>query len=139
VEPAVIRPLRKLRTLRGSFDDLFRDEAKDPLLKEAEDDYIEAVLTDPDIKENPLVLLRRRFPWILSVKQETAFAALRASAARPDALSGAAAGTGERRGPAEDFEDFLLEIYEGEDPEKSEKIEAFKELLEEVEKSEAEN
>lgn len=140
-EPVSIRPLRKLRSLRGSFDYFYKDEAKDPLLKEAENDYIEAVLTDPGLTENPLVLLRRRFPWILSVKQDAAFAALRA--ARSDALSGpdfpAAAKSGERRSPVEDFEDFLLEIYGGEDPEKSEKIGAFKELLEELEKGEAEN
>jgi exonuclease SbcD len=138
VEPIALRPLRKLRSLRGSFDYFFRDEAKDPLLKEAEADYIEAVLTDPVLTENPLVLLRRRFPWILSVKQDAAFEALRA--ARPDAFSGPGlpdrtAKNGERRSPAEDFEDFLLEIYSGEDPEKSEKIEAFKELLEELEKA----
>jgi exonuclease SbcD len=137
VEPVAMRPLRKLRSLRGSFDYFFRDEAKDPLLKEAENDYIEAVLTDPGLTENPLVLLRRRFPWLLSVKQEAAFAAIRA--ARPDALSGPAADTGGRRSPVEDFEDFLLEIYGGDDPEKSEKIEAFRELLEELEKSGAEN
>jgi exonuclease SbcD len=138
VEPVAMRPLRRLRSLRGTFDYFFRDEAKDPLLKEAENDYIEAVLTDPGLTENPLVLLRRRFPWILSVKQEAAFAAFRASIAGADIPAGAAAETGGRRSPVEDFEDFLLEIYGGEDPEKSEKLEAFRELLEELEKSGAE-
>jgi exonuclease SbcD len=138
VEPIAMRPLRKLRSLRGSFDYFFRDEAKDPLLKEAENDYIEIALTDAGLTENPLVLLRRRFPWLLSVKQEAAFTALRA--ARPDALSSPAAASGERRSPVEDFEDFLREIYgEEDDSEKSEKIQAFTELLEELEKGEAEN
>jgi exonuclease SbcD len=139
VEPVAMRPLRKLRSLRGSFDYFYKDEAKDPLLKEAENDYIEAALTDPGLTENPLVLLRRRFPWLLSVKQEAAFAALRDSAVRPGAVTGGPVKNGERRTPVEDFEDFLLEIYGGEDPETSEKIEAFKELLEELEKSEAEH
>jgi exonuclease SbcD len=139
VEPIAMRPLRKLRSLRGSFDYFFKDEGNDPLLKEAENDYIEAVLTDPGLTENPLVLLRRRFPWILSVKQGAAFSALRA--ARPEALPGTEpSGTGgERRTPAEDFEDFLLEIYGEDDPERAEKIEAFKELLEESEKGGLEN
>jgi exonuclease SbcD len=135
VEPIVIRPLRKLWSLRGSFDYFFRDEAKDPLLKEAENDYIEVVLTDPGLTENPLVLLRRRFPWILSVKQETAFAALRT--AGPKALSGADlpdtdSNRSERRSLVEDFKDFLREIYGDDDPEQSDKIEAFKDLVEQV-------
>jgi exonuclease SbcD len=138
LEPIPVRPLRKLRSLRGSFDYFFRDEADDPVLKEAENDYIEAVLTDAGLTENPLVLLRRRFPWILSVKQEAAFAALRSSAARSGAGLPDTA-RGERRSPLEDFEDFLLEIYGENDPERAGKIEAFKELLEEFEKSGVEN
>jgi exonuclease SbcD len=136
-EPIPVRPLRKLRSLRGSFDYFFRDAAKDPILKEAEPDYLEVVLTDADLTENPLVLLRRRFPWILSVKQEAAFEALKASVPRPDIP--AAPGPGESRGPVEDFEDFLLEVYGQNDPGRSEKINLFKELLDELEKSEAEN
>ncbi|MDR0377909.1 MAG: exonuclease subunit SbcD [Spirochaetaceae bacterium] len=139
VEPAAMRPMRKMRSIRGSFDYFFRDEARDPLLKEAETDYLEAVLTDPGLTENPLVLLRRRFPWILSVKQEAAFAAL--LEARPGTVPGPNAGTpkpGERRSPVEDFEDFLGEIYGGEDPDRDEKTAAFKELLDELEKSEEE-
>jgi exonuclease SbcD len=128
VEPIAMRPLRKLRSLRGSFGYFFRDGAKDPLLKEAEGDYIEVVLTDPGLTENPLALLRRRFPWLLSVKQEAAFAVLRA--ARPDSIP--AAKSGDRRSPVEDFEDFLHEIYGDADSERAEKLEAFKELLEEA-------
>lgn len=133
VEPIAVRPLRKLRSLRGSFDYFFRDEGKDPLLKEAENDYIEAVLTDPGLTENPLVLLRRRFPWILSVKQGAAFSAF--NSAHPEALPGAElpGRGGERRTPVEDFEDFLREIYGG-ISEGTEKIAAFTELLEELEK-----
>jgi hypothetical protein len=122
-------------SLKGSFDYFFRDAGKDPVLKEAETGYLEAVLTDAALTENPLVLLRPRFPGILSVKQDAAFTALKASAARTDTL----ARSGERRGPVEDFGDFLAEIYGEDDPGRDEKIQAFKELLEESEKQEAES
>lgn len=135
VEPVPSPPLRKLWRLKGSFDYFFRDEGKDPVLKEAETGYLEAVLADANLTENPLVLLRRRFPWILSVKQDAAFTALKASAAQTDTPSR----SGERRSPVEDFEDFLTEIYGEDDPDRSEKIKAFKELLEESEKQEAES
>jgi exonuclease SbcD len=153
VEPIAMRPLRKLWSLRGSFDYFFQDEGKDPQLKEAEAGYVEAVLTDSALTENPLVLLRRRFPWILSVKQETAFAALRT--ARPGAFSGAElpgteagrgerSSPGERRSPVEDFADFLREIYGSGDPERadmsdlSDLIDDFRELAASLEAVEAE-
>jgi exonuclease SbcD len=130
VEPIPVRPLRKLRTLRGSFDYFFREGVNDPVLAEAEQDYLEIVLTDPGLTENPLTLLRRRFPWILSIRQEAAFAALKTAGTRFSAVPN----PGERRGAAEDFADFLSDVYGEEDPEK---ISAFRELLEEFERTEA--
>ncbi|MDR2246033.1 MAG: exonuclease subunit SbcD [Treponema sp.] len=142
VTPIPVRPLRPLRSLRGSFDYFFRDAGKDPLLGEAENDYIEAVLTDPLLTENPLALLRRRFPWILSVKQEAALSAFHpALAPAPrDAPDGAGLPPrgGKRRTPVEDFEDFLREMYGGDQPDNREKTAAFTELLEELEQSAAE-
>ncbi|MDR1411083.1 MAG: exonuclease subunit SbcD [Spirochaetaceae bacterium] len=137
VTPVPVKPLRGLRRLRGDFSRFFRDSS-DPVLKEAENDYLEIILGDSSLVENPLPLLRRRFPWILSVKQEEALAVLRGNF---PALSRTAEYGQERRGPVEDFEDFLSDIYG--DPEEAgledlarenrEKIGLFRELLAEIE------
>ncbi|MDR3334585.1 MAG: exonuclease SbcCD subunit D [Treponema sp.] len=107
VEPIPVRPLRRLWRLQGSFDHFFNQAEADPALQELREDYLEIVLTDGGLVENPLALLRSRFPWLLSVRQERAFAAMQAHGAlRQDGAAG-----GERRSLAEDFEDFLAEIY----------------------------
>jgi exonuclease SbcD len=132
-----VNPLRRMRRLRGNFGRFFRG-AEDPALKEAENDYLEIILEDTALVENPLPLLRQRFPRILSVRQEDALAFLRGNFPAPPPAQGA----GERRrSPAEDFEDFLAGIYG--DPEAEgledlarqnrEKIELFRELLAEAE------
>jgi exonuclease SbcD len=126
-----------MRKLRGSFDRFFRDN--DGELKEAEDDYLEIILTDSSLVENPLPLLRRRFPWILSVRQEEALAFLRENF--PSLPHGPQR---ERRSSVEDFEDFLADIYgdpaasglENLAAENREKIELFRELLAEIEQGE---
>ncbi|MDR1352866.1 MAG: exonuclease subunit SbcD [Treponema sp.] len=139
VTPVPVKPLRGLRRLRGNFSRFFSD-ASDPALKEAENDYLEIILGDSSLVENPLPLLRRRFPWILSVKQEEALAFLRGNFPALPRAAESEYGQ-ERRGPAEDFEDFLADIYG--DPEGAgledlarenrEKIELFRELLAEIE------
>jgi exonuclease SbcD len=123
VSPVPVKPLRPLRRLRGPVDFFFRDSEKDPALAEAEGEYLEISLTDPGLVENPLALLRRRFPWLLSIKQDEAFAVLVSGERRP-APSG-----DQRRDAGEDFADFLLDIYGEADPEK---ISLFQELLEEL-------
>ncbi|MDR2052290.1 MAG: exonuclease SbcCD subunit D [Treponema sp.] len=134
VTPVPVRPLRRMKRLRGNFNRFFRDTA-DPALKEAENDYLEIILDDSSLVENPLPLLRRRFPRILSVRQEEALACLRKNF---PALSSASNMKQERRSPVEDFEDFLAGIYG--DPGASglenlvrEKIDLFRELLAEIE------
>jgi exonuclease SbcD len=132
VTPVPVRPLRKMKRLRGNFDRFFRDN--DAELKEAENGYLEIVLTDSSLVENPLPLLRRRFPWILSIRQEEALAFLRENFPSRGPQH-------ERRSPVEDFEDFLADIYG--DPaasgrenlavENREKIGLFRELLAELE------
>jgi exonuclease SbcD len=121
VSPIPVRPLRKLRSLRGPFSHFFRDQ--DPALTEAEGDYLEISLTGRSLVENPLALLRRRFPRLLSVRQDEALAAF-AEGMIP--LQTPGGGGGERRSPGEDFADFLAEIYGQAD---DEKIRLFGELL----------
>lgn len=134
VMPIPVKPLRGLQSLRGSFNYFFRDSVHDAAVTNAEKDYLEIILTDTSLVENPLAILRRRFPWILSIKQDRAFAALRAGDGESGGSITAPSHT-ERRSTALDFEDFLAEIYgEGDD----EKTGLFRELLAEVEQGEAE-
>jgi exonuclease SbcD len=125
VSPIPVKPLRKLRSLRGPFNYFFRGSLEDIPLQGAAEDYLEITLTDPELVENPLALLRGRFPHILSIKQGEAFAALSAGKT-PDAPANP---PGVRRSPEEDFGDFLTEIYGREDPEK---LKLFQELLAEL-------
>ncbi|MDR0601593.1 MAG: exonuclease SbcCD subunit D [Treponema sp.] len=134
-----VKPLRRMRRLRGNFSRFFRD-AGDPVLKEAEDDYLEIILDDSSLVENPLPLLRQRFPRILSVRQEEALACLRGNFPAPSSVSGSGE---DRRSPVEDFEDFLADVYgnpEASGPEdlareNREKTGLFRELLAELEQT----
>jgi exonuclease SbcD len=121
LKPIPVKPLRKMRSLRGPFNYFFQEGQKDPVLEEAKEDYLEITLTGRSLVENPLALLRRRFPRILSVKQDEALAAF--AAGRLPESSPAAA---ERRSPAEDFAEFLTEIYGARE---EEKLSLFRELL----------
>jgi exonuclease SbcD len=144
VTPIPVKPLRRLRRLRGNFNRFFRDTG-DPALKEAENDYLEIILDDSSLVENPLPILRQRFPRILSVRQEEALAFLRGNFPSPSHTPDRKE---ERRSPVEDFGDFLADIYgypeapdgspetpgpESLAPENREKIDLFRELLAEIE------
>ena len=123
ITPIPVSPLRRLRRLEGPFDFFYRDSGKNRILTEAEGDYLEVSLTDKILVENPLALLRRRFPYIMSIKQREAFAAL-------SVMEPAVRSQGERRGAPEDFADFLTDIYGQTDPAK---LELFRKLLQELE------
>jgi exonuclease SbcD len=130
VKPIPVKPLRGVRRLRGSFSFFFRDSTEDPAMIEAAKDYLEISLDDEGLVENPLALLRPRFPFLLSIRQGTAFARFAAE------QSGLEAGTelsGRKRSPAEDFAEFLTSIY-GEAEE--DKLALFAELLAELEAEE---
>jgi exonuclease SbcD len=133
-EPAVeaipVKPLRRVRRLRGSFNFFFRDSAEDPAVAEAAKDYLEISLDDDGLVENPLVLLRPRFPFLLSVRQGEAFARL---AAEESGLGRGTELSAAKRSPAEDFTEFLTDIYGEADPDK---LALFGELLLELEAEE---
>jgi exonuclease SbcD len=128
VSPIPVRPLRKLRRLEGPFSFFFQDDGRDTVLADAEGEYLELSLTDTALVENPLALLRRRFPYLMAVKQHRAFAAF-AAAAEPVFRSGGGKDSGE------DFAEFLADIYGEADPAK---LCLFRELLEDVDREERE-
>jgi exonuclease SbcD len=99
---------------------------KDPEIVEAEKDYLEISLTDDAVVENPLPLLRGRFPWLMSVRQGALDRIV-----REEAMTAGNFRNEERRSPADDFADFLTGIYGEADPEK---IVLFRELLEDLDK-----
>ena len=100
-----ITPIHRLRRLAGTFESFLEAGA----FADARDDYLEVVLEDIRLTENPLALLRQRFPHLLSVKQDVALAAARASdgASGPIAVTSGAG----RRGAVEDFKAFLTDLY----------------------------
>jgi len=66
VNPIPLLPRRDMVRLKGSFSSLL-DSDKFSSYRE---DYIEAELTDSLLISNAMATLRKRFPWILSVKQQ---------------------------------------------------------------------
>ncbi|MHB9292414.1 putative DNA repair protein SbcD/Mre11 [Hollandina sp. SP2] len=132
INPLPVQPLRKLSILTGSFASFFQNSGE-ATYTEAAQDYLEIRLTDSALVENPLALLRERFPWILSVKQEAALARqiVLVHGQSPAFWEGAAL----KRAliDKDDFKDFLMDIYGEADPEK---IELFQELVQAIEAAE---
>ncbi|MDR1901490.1 MAG: exonuclease subunit SbcD [Treponema sp.] len=129
VNPIPIKPKRKLTRLKGSFQYFLSESGSDKSINDAAEDYLEITLTGKDLALNALSILRNgRFPNLLSVKQDEAFAALSEEQVRvrQEALSA-------KRSTDEDFSDFLIDIYGRAD---EEKIDLFRELLIEAEKEE---
>jgi exonuclease SbcD len=126
VHPIPIRPKRKLTRLKGSFQYFLSEGRSDAALKAAADDYLEITLMGKDLAQNALPILRNsRFPYLLSVRQEEAFAALSEEHTREANLNLSA-----KRSMVEDFSDFLADIYGVAD---EDKIDLFRELLIETE------
>ena len=125
-KPAVamvpVAPLRRLRRLAGPFDSFLEPRS----YADAREDYLEIALEDIRLTENPLALLRDRFPYLLSVKQDAALAAARAAAGAAGPARSPAEG---RRGAAEDFEAFLADLYGA--PDEAE-VELFRTIAREV-------
>ncbi|MDR1302528.1 MAG: exonuclease subunit SbcD [Treponema sp.] len=131
INPLPVQPLRKLSILKGSFTSFFQDGVGSPDLTPVIQDYLEVELIDTGLVENPLALLRERFPWILSVKQDAALARQLVHGQNPTFWEGAT----HRRAliDQEDFRDFLIDIYGEADPDK---LELFQELLHTIEAEE---
>lgn len=72
-EPSVtsipIKPLHRVVSLKGSFDEFLNSKTYD----EYKDCIIEIESTEDSIVENPVMLLRKKFPLLLSFKQDNAF------------------------------------------------------------------
>lgn len=115
-----IKPLRRMIRIKGSFDSVLADAS----LEQYAGDYIEAILDDAAAVLNPMDALRRRFPFIMSLRQ-TAFQST-ASAAGSLAASELTVGT-----IADDFDSFYREMR-SQDPEPQDQA-LFAELYKEAE------
>ncbi|MDR1803716.1 MAG: exonuclease SbcCD subunit D C-terminal domain-containing protein, partial [Treponema sp.] len=100
---------RKVTSLSGPFDRFAGDISSDKELLAAADDYLEIRLTDRRITENAREILRKRFPHLLSLRQDEALAEL-SSGARFQ-IPGEETRGGGRRDVSADFRDFLLDLY----------------------------
>jgi len=102
-----LRPLRRLRRRSGRFESFLEGSSLAEDGTDFRDDYLELTLTDSSLVDNPLALLRRRFPQLLSVRQGAALAAGPAGTTVPVAGQDGRP----RRGAVEDFELFLQDLY----------------------------
>ncbi len=107
VTPLPLRPLRRLRRRSGGFETFLEGSTLAEDGTDFREDYLELTLTDSGLVDNPLALLRRRFPQLLAVRQGNTPAAFPGASAAPAPI-----GDGPpRRGAAEDFELFLQDLY----------------------------
>ncbi|MCX7948500.1 MAG: exonuclease SbcCD subunit D [Treponemataceae bacterium] len=126
VTPIPLHPLRPLRRLSGPFASFLPGG---PLEKEEgalRSSYLEIELTDEALVENPLSILRQRFPYLLSVKQDRALTQLSVHQLEVRRSQG----RGEGKNLVEDFSLFLTELYQQADPAR---LELFNRLLLELE------
>jgi exonuclease SbcD len=135
VIPVPVQPKRKLMSLSGSFRFFNEESVKDPTVIEAENAYLEISLTGADLTANPLPLLRQRFPFLLAIRQDEAFAALRAANGLAGEATEVDSVNAGRRTLADDFANFLADIY-GSGFADGEKAALFRELLAEAEHGE---
>jgi exonuclease SbcD len=112
VEKIPVKPRRRVTSLSGPFARFTGGIPVDAELAAVieNEDYLEIRLTGREITENAGDILRKRFPRLLSLRQDEALAGL-SSAMASRALSVRSDASGERRDLSEDFGDFLLDIY----------------------------
>lgn len=129
-EPSVtaipVKPLHRVVSLKGSFDDFLNSKTYD----EYKDCFIEIESTEDSIVENPVMLLRKKFPLLLSFKQDNAFEKISSAemAGRRSDISS------ENLSINSQFELFLKEIHgnvEGDETEKALFDELFAKMKEE--------
>jgi len=112
-------PPRRVTRLSGDFASFMEAGA----YPEHREDYLEIALDDGHLVENPLAILRTRYPQLLSVRQDRA---LEASFPADGAGFGPARA---RRNAVDDFAEFLRELYGKDD---AEKLGLFKAIAEEL-------
>lgn len=129
-EPSVtaipIKPLHRVVSLKGSFDEFLNSKTYD----EYKDCFIEIESTEDSIVENPVMLLRKKFPLLLSFKQDNAFEKISSAemAGRRSDISS------ENLSINSQFELFLKEIhgnFDGDETEKALFDELFAKMKEE--------
>ncbi|MCX7656364.1 MAG: exonuclease SbcCD subunit D [Treponemataceae bacterium] len=129
VTPIPLHPLRPLRRLSGPFSSFLSGNAIEKEEGALRSSYLEIELSDETLVENPLSILRQRFPYLLSVKQDRALAQLSAHQVEQRRSQG----HGEGKNLVEDFSLFLSELYQQTDPAR---LDFFTGLLLEMEQSE---
>jgi DNA repair protein SbcD/Mre11 len=101
-----LEPLRRMSRIEGSLEELLGDARFTAM----EGDYVEALLRDGEGVLNPMDALRSRFPWILSLRLESAEGDGGAQVALEVA--------GRARNVLDDFRDFYREL-KGENPDEA--------------------
>lgn len=126
VEAIPVKPLHRVVSLKGRFDDFLNSKTYD----EYKDCIIEIESTEDSIVENPVMLLRKKFPLLLSFKQDNAFEKISSAemAGRRSDISS------ENLSINSQFELFLKEIhgnFDGDETEKALFDELFAKMKEE--------
>ena len=119
VTPIFIKPLRKAVRLAGNFNDFFIGTKYDEFC----DCYCEISIDNEEIVENPVMLLKNKFKYLLSFKQDKAFANVVSEQIENRKL-------GEKESIFEQFKMFLAEVSENID---ENEIELFKTCQEKIE------
>lgn len=121
-------PLRAVHRLQGSFRDFYQDtEGK---YAQYRDCYLEISATDRELTQNPMALLKPRFPYLLSYRQELATGST--SSADMEERRRLIQQEGETGGPTpEIFTAFMEDIYQQLPPHFVQELELFKRILEE--------
>ncbi len=115
ITPISLSPRHDMVRIRGSFTGLLNNEE----FAVHRDCYVEAELTDSLLVSNAISVLRKRFPFILSVKQQ--------GPSEQSAREGYIDISNAKRDITDDFEIFHRYLY-GEEPGK-EKFDLFKKLI----------
>lgn len=115
-----VKPLRKAVRLNGKFSDFYSSGKYDEFC----DCYCEINIDDEEIVENPMMLLKNKFKYLLFFKQDKAFAGVAGSQIENRKL-------GAQENIFDQFKMFLAEISEN--PDENE-IQLFSECQEQVEK-----
>ncbi len=126
VEAIPVKPLHRVVSLKGRFDEFLNSKTYD----EYKDCFIEIESTEDSIVENPVMLLRKKFPLLLSFKQDNAFEKISSAemAGRRSDISS------ENLSINSQFELFLKEIhgnFDGDETEKALFDELFAKMKEE--------